>query len=273
MGHEPDWPSLITQAIAQRPAPIRAVEYRRSPRGSMSSPPLLVCEDELEYWVKYPLVDDGCPAESRTQQLGGMVTDHVLGRLAQKLAYDVVPPVVCVEIPRELIDAEARLKDSCGGQSHGSQNAYRNCTDRLDFGYRGFNFLPINRPRVASLAILYGLAMASDHQVIYRVGNEPLVYSVDHGNFFPNGPNWTSDGLTADPALGEPDRHVIETCSFAQSELRESVDRLANMAPQDIAEAVASPPDDWCFPESDRVAVAKYLWRRREDILGITCAR
>jgi hypothetical protein len=56
--------------------------------------------------------------------------------------------------------------------------------------------VPDNRPRFAALAVLYGWIPAGDAQLIYRQTVSHLVYSVDHGHFFPGGPNWTLAGLS-----------------------------------------------------------------------------
>src|SRR4051812_13957187 len=106
-----------------------------------------------------------------------------------------------------MINFEQRLSTARPGLAHGSRNAATNCTDRLDLIHQGYNNLPVNRSRVAALSVLYGLAHAADRQVIYRIGGDPLVFSVDHGHFFPNGPNWTVADLERD-ADGAIDQDV-----------------------------------------------------------------
>jgi hypothetical protein len=266
MPSEEEWKELIASAVGRRPDPTPALEYRMAPLGSFAAPPLLVCGDGGEYWVKYPMAGDGCPPNQRTNQLGGMVTDHLVGTLAKSIAWESVPPVRLVAIGTELITAERRLANACAGLAHGSKNASTNCTGRSAFSHGGHNKLPINRPRVASLAVLYGLAFAADHQVIYQLGGEPLVFSVDHGHFFPGGPNWNAAGLT-NASSADVDETILRECELTTEDLSMPLRRLEALTPAAVAEAVAAPPDDWLFSEADRVAVAHYLWSRRDAIL------
>ena len=136
----------------------------------------------------------------------------------------------------------------------------------MDFTHGGYCNLPINRPRLASLAVLYGLALAADHQVIYRLDGEQLVFSVDHGHFFPNGPYWSIASLEG--ALnGTVDQIIVLSCTLSQSEMALPLRQLRELTELQIAEAVASPPDTRQFSETERIAVARYLWRRRDAIL------
>jgi hypothetical protein len=264
---EQEWRVLIARASAARPVATRALEYRNEPiLDSFASPPLVGCEDGEEYWVKFVLAEQGCIPAARTPHLGGMITDHVVGLLAQRLAPQCVPPNRLVLIGDDLIAIERRLSKACPGLAHGSRNASKNTTNRMDFAHGDYYKLPINRPRMASLAVLYGFALASDHQVIFQVGGESLVFSVDHGHFFPGGPAWTAAGLAgAAPAVVDP--LIVTKCQLTRHEIEEAIKSLEVLVATDIAEAVAAPPDDWFFPESDRIALADYLWNRREVML------
>ena len=48
--------------------------------------------------------------------------------------------------------------------------------------------------RCALLAVMYGWFQAGDNQLLYRKTPPELVFSVDHGHFFPGGPEWTVEG-------------------------------------------------------------------------------
>ena len=177
-----------------------------------------------------------------------------------------MPPVQLVQITDELIQIENRLATACAGLAHGSRNASTNCSGKLGFGHGDYHRHPMNRLRVASLAVLYGLAFAADHQMIVQLGGEPLIFSVDHGHFLPNGPCWNAAGLT-NAAGATVDGSIQSGCAVTPEELAEPLNRLRALVETDIALAVATPPDEWFFPESDRIAVARYLWDRREAIL------
>lgn len=263
---EEEWRNLIAESTGSRRAPVQALEYRRDALGSFAAPPLLACDDGIEYWVKHPLVSDGCSPCQRTNQLGGIVTDHVVGLLAGKIAWESVPPVRVVNMPAELIQIEQRLASACPGAAHGSKNVSNNCTGKLSITHGEYHKLPMNRSRVASLAILYGLAFASDHQVIVPLGGDPLLFSVDHGHFFWGGPAWNAAGLASAP-VAAVDAMIVSECGLTADELVTPLERLGSLTTTDIAQAVTAPPDEWCFPETDRIAVAHYLWTRRDMIL------
>jgi hypothetical protein len=56
-----------------------------------------------------------------------------------------------------------------------------------------------NKYRFAAAAVMYSWLGASDRQFIYGKAGSHKVYSVDHGHFFQNGPNWTIASLSAAP--------------------------------------------------------------------------
>jgi len=45
------------------------------------------------------------------------------------------------------------------------------------------------------------------------------------------------------------------------------VQRLAALTPEDIAEVVTRPPDAWGVTQSERRALASYLYDRRVDVV------
>jgi hypothetical protein len=263
-----EWRHLISKGVEVRRPPVHAIEYRKNADArSFATPPMLACDDGEEYWVKHRIASQGCAPTARNNQIGGMVIDHVIGMLAPNVVDEVVPSVRLVSIPLELIAAAPQLHDACPGLAHGSRNAGKNCTGRSGITDFGHYRLPINRPRIAGLAVLYGLAHAKDHQVIYSLDADPLVYSVDHGHFLPDGPNWTAV-VCSGQHVGALDSQIINQCEVVTDELAAPLERLSALTASDVARAVAAPPDAWHFPESDRFALARFLWARRETILA-----
>jgi hypothetical protein len=51
-------------------------------------------------------------------------------------------------------------------------------------------------------------------------------------------------------------------------ELRQAAAPLAEVLLEDVAAAIAAAPDEWGIPMEHRVALAKYLWKRRGDLLA-----
>ncbi len=124
-----------------------------------------------------------------------------------------------------------------------------------------------NLDRYALLAALYGWTQAADHQFLYRKMPPHLVYSVDHGHFLEGGPEWTTASLLVAPkAL--PNCLIASSAALSRNALQSATLRLQRVADEDIAEAVAAPPDSWGMMMHERVALAEYLARRRDDLLA-----
>jgi hypothetical protein len=248
------WRQLIAEAAAKRPAPIKAHTYRNKKWGSASAPVVLGCEDGHDYVVK-------------GQQAGrAIINEQIVGRLGAELGAPV-GQVNLIEVPADLIGMQADLKHMPAGVSHGSR-LIPGCSDRQWIAHHD---VPENKQRFAALAVLYGWIPAGDHQLIYRQTAPHVVFSVDHGHFFPGGPNWTVAGLNgAGPAVlyGE----LMSGCKITREELRTVEDRLRTVSVTTIAEAIATPPDTWNITVEERVAVAAYLATRKEQLLATLAA-
>lgn len=264
-----EWEEMIVEGQRTTREVVNANAFVRSnPAGSFANPPLLGCDDGFEYWVKYSQAIEYGEYKDRTGRLGGMVADRVMAKLAEQMEMEVVPPARLVMISHSFrMFEEARLPGACSGLAHGSRNASANCTGRMDLAHNNYCFEPINRPRYADLAVLYGLGLADDRQVIFSLVGDPLVHSVDHGHFFPCGPHWDAAGLSQqyDGAL---DPHVVSLCRLTKQELDVSLQKLQALTANQIAFVVAQTPAKWAFPMTDRVAVARFLWARRGAILN-----
>lgn len=243
------WRQLITAAKNTPPVLVRAEEYRKK-WGSFSQPVLVACDDGNEYVAKGRHI--GRP----------LFTDHVVGRLGEILGAPV-GRVVLVDIPAELINVSPQMQHMTAGISHGTQFE-PGCSDRLGVQHVTDQ---VNRSRFAYLAILYGCVGSSDHQVIYKLDPPHTVYSVDHGHFFPGSTGWNAISLQqAEPAVPEP--WVMQSCNMTPAELEQALCNLEKISDRVIAEVVAGPPNDWGVGDEDRVAVATFLARRRDELLG-----
>jgi hypothetical protein len=123
----------------------------------------------------------------------------------------------------------------------------------------------VNRDRFASLAVLYGWALAGDHQLVYDVTTK-IVWSVDHGHFFPGGPGWSEGSLNQGGAGAVPDPTLIANAGLTEADIRTPLEKLATISQIDIARAVASVPDGWPVTEEERVSIALFLDQRREQL-------
>jgi hypothetical protein len=125
--------------------------------------------------------------------------------------------------------------------------------------------LPDNRTRFASLAVFYGLAQASDHQFFYEDGSNHVL-SFDHGHFFPGGPNWSTVTLAqVGPAV--PDQQIVQQCNLTVDEISAAKSTLERLTTEVIVAAVAAPPAAWGLSLDERVALAAYLEKRRNELM------
>jgi hypothetical protein len=187
-----------------------------------------------------------------------LATEQVVGALAARIGAPI-PPIAHVEVAATLIAAQGlRIagQPAIAGVQHGSR-LEPDCTDREAMRYQDESE---NKPRFAALSMLYAWLQAGDHQWIYRKQPPHLVYSVDHGMFFPGANNWSAATLAAagavqvDPqfaALGLP-RDLHAPC----------IDRLRSLTPDDAAAAVSRILPEWGITEPDQNALADFVFRR-----------
>jgi hypothetical protein len=251
---QPDeWRTLIVAAGSLRPVPVLAHTFRRA-WASTSRPVELACDDGFEYVVK-------------GQQAGrSIVSDQLIGRLGIAMEAPVAP-VALVDVPAELIALQLEMSHFQPGIAHGSRRV-PDCS----LGREGFRetSLPQNRDRFARLAILYGWVIANDYQFIYDNGPPPLVHSVDHGDFLPGGEDWTVSSLTNTTSTPAALDHMVMTvCSCKPQEIAEAAAQFRSIDDTVLAEAVSAPPDTWGCSLDERVALAEFLSRRREELLAL----
>lgn len=180
-------------AVKRRPQPLLAHTFiQRQAPSSYSRPVWLQCEDNEIYVVK------GLHAGR------AIYNEHVCGILGNAMGAPV-PITRLIQIPSELIENELQLNDISPGLAHGSV-WIRDTTDRQWLIHTD---KPYNRSRFALLSIMYGWLFSNDNQLIYANQPPHYVYSVDHGHFFPNGPNWTEQQLVATPEPNSMKKYAI----------------------------------------------------------------
>ena len=245
MPTEAEWAEKISTAMANRPVPVVAQTYLGE-WSTFSKPVKISCNDSRIYVVKGP-------------QIGrAIVNEHVVGSLGQALDAPV-GKIALVQVSAELITVEPKLGHIRPGLAHGTVFV-QDCSERLGLDH---TVVPENRERFSRLCILYSWMGASDHQFVYEKSQPNRVYSVDHGHFF--GQNWTEGTLVATPPPQlDP---VFQACSLTPVELKEATIRLEQITDDDIARAVGGPPDDWGASMQERIAMANYLWDRKNQLV------
>lgn len=252
-----DWRSLIEAAATEtQPEPVLAdTYYRRWP--SAARPVELGCADGNRYVVK-GLRNDA--------QQGRMIfTDQVAGRIGA-LMEAPVPQVTLVQVPAELIAANPDKNKQMGhmepGIAHGSLRI-PDVAERIN----SFDHVDDNRERFASLAIFFGWLVAGDRQFIYKNQSPRLVYSHDHGHFLPGGPNWTVKNLQKHTATAAAELSLVSQLNLTTKELAAACAPLNNVKSEQVASALAIPPD-WTITLDERVALAEFLDKRRAELIA-----
>jgi len=238
---------LIT-ATSRRPQPLLAHTFIQQGE-SFSRPVWLECEDNNIYVVK-------------GQHAGRSIfNDQMIARLGSALDAPVGTPAL-ITIPEELKRNEPQLQDVTAGVAHGTQWE-KDTTDRQWLAYTEKEY---NRPRFALLSILYGWLCANDHQLIYHNQEPHYVYSVDHGHFLPNGPNWTIESLAQAPNA-QPYEELRVGCNLTPNDVELGLKALKKVSFLNIIEAVAFPPDEWGVNMEERVAMAQFVISRQKAML------
>jgi HipA-like protein len=249
MPTEAEWSQKISAAASTRPQPVSAQTVLGDWTSTFSKPVKLSCSDGQVYVVKGRQVG---------RDLGRhLFNEHIVGRLGHIIGAPV-GEVALVDVPSDLIAADQKLAHFLPGLAHGS---------RFVSGYSersGFEHTTVqeNRQRYATLCVLFSWLGAGDHQFIFQKSPPNLVYSVDHGHFFSE--NWTVESLARSPsAVMDP---VFQCCALTTDELNEARVRLEGITEDDIAGTVGAPPDEWGVSLQDRIAMAEYLWKRRDEL-------
>jgi hypothetical protein len=191
-----------------------------------------------------------------------IVTDQVLGFLFHASG-GPMPEVGLIDVPADLVNAEPELAYFKPGLSHGSV-LQPDCTERdnnISHPAEGSN-----PERFAFIAVLYGWVHASDNQFIYSNGIPHLVHSVDHGHFLPGGPNWTQSSI-ATASIPGLDPAIRASCPLEAAHVGAALDRLRSVSDELIGEAIGRVPSTWGLAITERIALARYLSSRRDEML------
>jgi hypothetical protein len=250
-----DLQAQIAAEFCNRPAPIKATTYLRK-WNTNSQPVALLCDGGDTYVVK-------ALQAGRTDMGRVLVNEQVVARIG-KLMHAAVPHVALIDVPAELITSQPEMSHITPGVAHGSQFV-ENVTERMQYENAA---IAENRPRFALLAVLFGWTGAQDHQFVYEKTSPHLVYSVDHGFFFPGGSAWTEASLGVAPPA-QPDIAVINACGTTEPELHQALHALSAIVGEALISVVSLPPDEWGLTMGDRIALFNFLTRRRAELLAL----
>jgi hypothetical protein len=247
VANDPDWQALL-EATAEPPA-IMADRHERGPISGSFSRPHVYSVGGVEYVVKL----------RRPGQTRAVASEQEVGR-AGTLIGEAVAEVAAIEISAALLPSGE--DQSAAGTSHGC----RVIPSVIDGGVM---HLDANRSRFGSLTVLYTWTFADNQQLIYSTETDPpTAYSVDHGHFLPPATAWDGSSLDAhpDPSALEP---YFTSEGITVADCEPTARRLRDVGPEDIAALARSARSEWGVTDSDRLALCRYLWRRREATVAL----
>jgi len=245
------WKDCLEAGIDRGEDPIIIITFR-SGWDSAARPVLARGIDKREYVIK-------------GQQAGRqIVNDQVVARLGMAIGAPVGEPCI-VEISEELIAEDSRFSYLTPGTAHATLYIPKCSSQREEINYTN---QPENRERFALLILLYGWVYANDYQFIYENARPNLVYSVDHGHFFPGGPEWKQRDLL-EAASAEINPRLVSNCKLKLEEIRHGLPLLDAVSEETIIQAVAAPPSEWGLTIDERVTLVEYLVKRRQDLLAV----
>ncbi len=243
------WREQLEVAIAQSRTIIEARTFKKG-WSTKAQPVLLRCNDGKDYVVK---------GRNAGRQI---INEQIVARLGLLLGAPVTD-VQFVDLTK-LIEIEKNLAHISYEIAHGSAFV-PDCFDSRDL-IATSNIE--NRSRLALLAVLYGWTKANDHQFLFKTTLPRLIYSVDHGHFFPNSPNWAvEDLLEADNA--QVDTFLSKECHFTSPEINQALDALVNINEEAVIKIVALPPVEWGITIEERTMMIEYLIRRQRNLLAL----
>lgn len=246
------WKALLEVAIDQPRQTVKAIDFTKALPPTKAKPVILQCDDDKDYVVK---------GQNAGRQI---VNEQIVARLGLLLGAPI-PETKIVEIPDELIQDEKNLSHIITGTAHGSlylRDTYF-AKDLIATSEE------VNRPRLALLAVLYGwVGGAYDQQYLFTNQPPRTIYSIDHGHFFPNSPNWTANDL-AIAQDAELDPVLVSACYFTDLEIKKALEVLANINEAAIVDAVAYPPTEWGITIDERTMMLQYLIKRQSQILAL----
>jgi len=247
------WRDRICKVVPISKRPVIAMTPLGKPeKDSWSKPVIFHCSDGEDYYVKAKVVGRA------VDTLQAMISDHVVANLGKILGAPVATPRL-VEVTKEIITKYPDAEHMVPGVAHGTL-AISRCSERENIKH-----IDANRDRFALLAALFGWVHAGDHQFIYKNAPPHLVFSVDHGHFFPGGVNRTSLKFEEN-CNPEIDLHLSQQVKFNDEEIKKAISNLESITDSDIAQAVSSLPDDWITMD-ERIEMADYLAKRRDAMI------
>jgi hypothetical protein len=118
-----------------------------------------------------------------------------------------------------------------------------------------------NTRRQAGLFALYDWLHGSDHQWLYSTTAQSAYSSHDHGHYFPGGPDWTPDTLTA--AGTTEVKLPFDASGLDGDELKRLADALDALTGRQLGAEASQLPDSWSRSNEELDALVAFAESRK----------
>lgn len=224
---------------------------KRGVRGQ-SAAFLAVGDDGKEYWVK-PLNNLVAPRMCVTEQIVGRV-GALIGAPTVPVKTMRIPPELCGWKFHETAQLEPGVAHASLAGPHGIE------TSQLE--KRGRD---ANASRHVFVIALYDLCWGDDPQWNMDLENDWSFYSFDHGNFFPDGPFWDSDGLRR--CLNAP--RVLQSgdsVGFDRGAIDSVIATLTNLSADAVRGTLTVVPKSWPVSDAELEDVGAFIMHRAPGV-------
>lgn len=244
-----DWEGLV-DARHDDFDDLRAVAVVGAAEPTWSGPFRVAASDGRQYFVKSL---DTCPAG----QQRSLVSEHVIAR-AGRLIGAPMCDVSLIRIPDELAGYEVRSGvELSAGLAHASMALSR--ADERGRPHLDARHQDDNRRRHVGVYALYDWCLGADQQWLYDIENDRMLYSHDHGLYFPPAGTgtWTISDLMAHAdtewPLPDPAENLLPAAVEDVAEALRSVPR------QSLRAIINSVPAHWPVDDADLEALGYFL--------------
>lgn len=215
---------------------------------------LAECTDGAQWWIKPP---------NHLQGGKVVVTEFLVGKLGALIGAPVCE-VAVIGIGPEVAGWEFRHGYALvTGFGSGSKLV----ADAVELSGLESRERDDNRRRHAGVFALYDWCWGGDDQWLYSETADRMVYSHDHGWYFPDtGNDWSTATLLANVNNDHPAGHSV--ANLDKTEVIRLADRLDAVTPVEIAQILQMVPPTWPVTDAELDTLGYFLEERASAVAG-----
>jgi hypothetical protein len=213
---------------------------------------LAECTDGGQWWIK---------PSNHLQGGKVLVTEFLVGRLGALIGAPVCE-VALIGIGPEVVGWEFRPGHVLVA---GVGNGSRGVPDAVELNSLEARERDDNRRRHAGVFALYDWCWGGDDQWLYCETSDRMLYSHDHGWYFPEtGAEWSEATLLGH--VGDPHQAPHTIVNLDQTEVNRLADRLDEVTSEDLASILRAIPPSWPVSNAELGALGFFLEVRARGV-------